>query len=64
MTVHARGELTRLVLPGDHVSVTGIYLPNMKTGFRQIAQGLLTEAYLDAHVSFSEKEYVVHFLFL
>lgn len=49
MTIHARGELTRLVLPGDHVSITGIYLPIVKTGFRQIAQGLLADTFLDAN---------------
>lgn len=49
MTVHARGELTRLVLPGDHVSITGIYLPIVRTGFRQMAQGLLADTYLEAH---------------
>ena len=51
MTIHARGELTRLVLPGDHVSITGIYLPIVRTGFRQISQGLLADTYLEAHVS-------------
>lgn len=51
MTIHARGELTRLVLPGDHVSITGIYLPVVRTGFRQMAAGLLADTYLEAHVS-------------
>lgn len=49
MTIHAKGELTRLVLPGDHVSITGIYLPSLKTGFSQIAQGLLTDTFMEAH---------------
>ncbi|XP_054716412.1 DNA replication licensing factor mcm7-B-like [Uloborus diversus] len=49
MTVHVKGELTRLVLPGDHVSVTGIFLPIVRTGFRQIAQGLLADTFLEAH---------------
>eukprot|EP00794_Sanderia_malayensis_P013959 gene13959-15415_t len=49
MTIIARGELTRLAVPGDHVSITGIFLPMLKTGFRQLTQGLLSETYLDAH---------------
>ena len=28
-----------------------VYLPVAKTGFRQITQGLLSETYLEAHVS-------------
>lgn len=50
MTVHAKGELTRLVLPGDHVSITGIYLPIVRTGFRQMVGGLLADTFLEAHV--------------
>ncbi|KFM80590.1 hypothetical protein X975_03952, partial [Stegodyphus mimosarum] len=49
MTIHIKGEMTRLVLPGDHVSITGIFLPIVRTGFRQIAQGLLADTYLEAH---------------
>ncbi|XP_064409097.1 DNA replication licensing factor MCM7 isoform X2 [Latimeria chalumnae] len=49
MTVFARGENTRLAQPGDHVSITGIFLPMLKTGFRQVVQGLLSETYLEAH---------------
>ena len=37
--------------PGDHVMVTGIYLPMMRGGFKQMTQGLLSETFLDAHVS-------------
>ena len=46
-----RGEVTRLASPGDHVMVTGIYLPMMRSGFKQVTQGLLSETFLDAHVS-------------
>ncbi|XP_059850500.1 DNA replication licensing factor MCM7 [Hypanus sabinus] len=49
MTVYSRGENTRQAQPGDHVSITGIFLPMMRTGFRQVVQGLLSETYLDAH---------------
>lgn len=50
MTVYANGECTRLALPGDHVTVTGIFLPTPYTGFKQIRVGLLSDTYLQAHV--------------
>eukprot|EP00111_Clytia_hemisphaerica_P020026 TCONS_00059060-protein len=49
MTVVAHGENTRLVVPGDHVQVTGILLPMLKQGFRALTQGLSTETFLEAH---------------
>ncbi|KAM8794232.1 DNA replication licensing factor MCM7 [Eudromia elegans] len=49
MTVVARGENTRLAQPGDHVTVTGVFLPLLKSGFRQMTQGLLSDTYLEAH---------------
>ena len=51
LTIHCRGEVTRQCQPGDHVAVTGVFLPMVKAGFGQIAQGLLSETYLEAHVS-------------
>lgn len=38
MSVYARGENTRLAQPGDHVAITGIFLPLLRTGFRQAVQ--------------------------
>uniref|UniRef100_A0ABI0P222 DNA replication licensing factor MCM7 n=1 Tax=Bos taurus TaxID=9913 RepID=A0ABI0P222_BOVIN len=49
ITVLVEGENTRIAQPGDHVSVTGIFLPILRTGFRQMVQGLLSETYLEAH---------------
>ncbi|KAG7269021.1 hypothetical protein CRUP_010735 [Coryphaenoides rupestris] len=49
MTVYARGENTRLTQPGDHVAITGVFLPLLRTGFRQAVQGLLSETYMEAH---------------
>lgn len=49
VTVHASGEVTRLAIPGDHVSVTGVFLPVLKTGFKQFSQGLLSDTFLEAH---------------
>lgn len=44
--------MTRQALPGDHVAVTGVFLPLIRQGFKQISGGLLSETYLEAHVSF------------
>ncbi|KAL1505170.1 hypothetical protein ABEB36_004792 [Hypothenemus hampei] len=49
LTVFCRGEVTRQALPGDHIAITGIFLPLVRQGFRQITAGLLSETYLDAH---------------
>lgn len=49
LTIFCRGEITRQALPGDHVAVTGIFLPLSKQGFKQITGGLLSDTYLDAH---------------
>lgn len=38
ITVVLQGENTRTAQPGDHVSVTGIFLPVLRTGFQQMAQ--------------------------
>lgn len=53
--MYCRGETTRLCQPGDHVSITGIFLPMVKAGFRQMMQGLQSDAYLEAHVCYSFK---------
>lgn len=49
MTIVSRGEVTRQAGPGDHVTVTGVFLPMTRTGFRQISQGLLSETFMEAH---------------
>ncbi|XP_046668359.1 DNA replication licensing factor mcm7 [Homalodisca vitripennis] len=49
MTVFCRGETTRQCLPGDHVTITGVFLPLLRSGFRQISQGLLSDTYFEAH---------------
>lgn len=49
LTVYCRGETTRAATPGDHVKVTGVFLPMVKSGFRQMQQGLLTDSYMEAH---------------
>lgn len=49
MTIYARGEVTRIAMPGDHVAVSGIYLPMVKQGFKAVTQGLLSDTFLEAH---------------
>ncbi|MGH0173475.1 UNVERIFIED_CONTAM: hypothetical protein FKN15_065652 [Acipenser sinensis] len=44
MSVFVRGENTRLAQPGDHVAISGIFLPLLTTGFRQATQLL---SYID-----------------
>jgi DNA replication licensing factor MCM7 len=50
LTIYCRGETTRQAQPGDHVAVTGIFLPLMKAGYAQVYSGLLSETYLEAHI--------------
>ncbi|CAF1214045.1 unnamed protein product [Rotaria sp. Silwood1] len=49
MTIWCRGTNTRLCQPGDHIAVSGIFLPLLRTGFRQMTQGLLSDIFLEAH---------------
>lgn len=51
LSILCRGETTQQALPGDHVLITGIFLPMMKSGFRQMISGLLSDTFLEAHVS-------------
>lgn len=56
-----RGEATRQAQPGDHVCISGVFLPLMRTGFKQLIAGLLTETFLDAHVSTYSKDYFARY---
>nr|XP_018897771.1 PREDICTED: DNA replication licensing factor Mcm7 [Bemisia tabaci] len=49
VTVFCRGENTRQVLPGDHVQIAGIFLPLLRSGFKQMVQGLLSDTFIEAH---------------
>ena len=59
LTVYCRGETTRAASPGDHVSITGVFLPMLKAGFRQLQQGLLTDSYMEAHVRNTSSLWIV-----
>lgn len=51
LTIFCKGETTAHCLPGDHVIITGIFLPFLKTGFTaRSAAALSSETYLEAHV--------------
>ena len=49
ITVYSRGETTRQCIPGNHVSIDGVYLPIVRSGFQAMASGLLSDTYLEAH---------------
>ncbi len=46
LNVYCKGENTRLCKPGDHVQITGVFMPLLKTGFKNISQGLHFDYYL------------------
>ena len=50
LTVHAYGDNTRIALPGNHVTIAGIFLPIPHTGMRKLNAGLLTDTFLLAMV--------------
>ncbi|KHJ85600.1 hypothetical protein OESDEN_14669, partial [Oesophagostomum dentatum] len=49
LTVNIFGESTRQCGPGDHVRISGVLIPLMRTGFRQGGGGLVAETFLEAH---------------
>uniref|UniRef100_A0A8D8IEI9 DNA replication licensing factor MCM7 n=3 Tax=Culex pipiens TaxID=7175 RepID=A0A8D8IEI9_CULPI len=49
LTVMCRGETTRMAQPGDHVVISGIFLPIQRSGFKAMVSGLLSETFLEAH---------------
>jgi DNA replication licensing factor MCM7 len=49
MCVRVTGENTRLCQPGDSVKISGILLPQLRTGFRSQGGGLVADVFLDCH---------------
>lgn len=49
INVVCRGEMTRLTLPGDHIHVTGVFLPLSRAGMKQLVGGLIADTYIEAH---------------
>jgi len=56
LTVHCRGELTRLCAPGDSVFVCGIFLPRQFERVRGPSPGLESDTYIDATAISKEKK--------
>jgi DNA replication licensing factor MCM7 len=56
MNVFCRGEMTRQATPGDHVCITGLFLPRIRTGFKQLMSGLLSDTFLEAHCIWKVKK--------
>ncbi|GMR32771.1 hypothetical protein PMAYCL1PPCAC_02966 [Pristionchus mayeri] len=50
LSINVYGEMTRACAPGDSVRITGVLVPLLRQGFKQIAGGLVTEVYLEAHM--------------
>eukprot|EP00804_Cyclotella_cryptica_P015819 CCRYP_006334-RA/>CCRYP_006334-RA protein AED:0.26 eAED:0.26 QI:0/0/0/1/1/1/2/0/332 len=50
MSVHCRGELTRLASPGDVVTIDGVFLPQRvaESGYRATKAGLVSTSFLEA----------------
>lgn len=48
ITVHLRGELTRVASSGQQLTISGIFLPTPYTGYQRIKAGLVSDTYLHA----------------
>lgn len=48
MTVYIRGDLTRKLLPGNVVTLGGVFLPIRYTGYKALTAGLTSDTYLEA----------------
>mgnify|MGYP000078089169 CR=1 FL=1 len=60
MSVHCRGELTRMASPGDVVTIDGVFLPQRvaEGGYRAMKAGLVSTTFLEAqNVLLHKKSY-------
>eukprot|EP00941_MAST-03F_sp_MAST-3F-sp1_P004823 g4823.t1 len=58
LTIHMRGELTRRTMPGDQVTISGLFLPTPYTGYKAIRAGLTADTYLEGmHLKSHKKTY-------
>jgi len=48
LTIRVTGENTRLCQPGDQVKISGILMPQLRSGFRQ-GNGLVADVFVDCH---------------
>ena len=49
MTLLCSGENTRLCQPGDHINVTGVFLPVQRSGLKAMMGGLMSDTFLQVH---------------
>lgn len=56
MSIILKGALTQTLLPGESVTITGVYLPVKHTGFSKIRKGNQVEMQLHAHHVFKHKQ--------
>lgn len=56
MTVHCKGEQTRLCGPGDVVTISGIFLTVSYKGFKAMKAGLQADTYIDASLIEKQKQ--------
>ena len=56
MKVIAKGINTRLCGPGDIVTITGVYMPALFTGFRAMRAGLTHDTYVEAYRIVKDKQ--------
>ena len=49
ITASAYGEMTRQCSPGDHISISGVYLPLEKSAYRARTGGLSADSYIEVH---------------
>lgn len=54
--VHARGCLTRNCVPGDIITLTGVYLPNQRGSRRRFRDPLVHDTYIEAFQIIQEKK--------
>jgi DNA replication licensing factor MCM7 len=59
MSVHCRGELTRVATPGDVVTIDGVFLPQrISEGYAALKAGLISSTFLEAqNIQVSKKSY-------
>lgn len=55
LTILFRGEVTHQARPGDHVIITGIFMPLYSSQSRKKESDVFSETFLDAHVSNSDR---------
>lgn len=55
-TLRCYGPLTRRCTPGEVVTVSGMYLPAVYRGYRQVRAGLMTETYIEVTAIESTKQ--------